>query len=255
MTISRQRSRSPKAAAPLRGHFTYGYARVSTLEQADEGESLSVQQRQLTGYAQMNGLHIERTFIERGVSGAKPLAERPQGAALLATLKPGDVVITAKLDRMFRSALDALGVLGQLKENGVSLHMIDLGGDTTGNGVSKLVFTILSAVAEAERDRIRERIGEAKRAQRERGEFLGGHAPYGFVRVGKNGLEPIPEKEDFIRRMVRYRERGLTLRAIQERLDAEGEHVSLMAIDRAVKARLAREAAGSTGRRQRARAR
>jgi putative DNA-invertase from lambdoid prophage Rac len=44
-----------------------------------------------------------------------------------------------------------------LKQAGVSLHMIDLGGDTTGNGVSKLVFTILSAVAEAERDRTRER--------------------------------------------------------------------------------------------------
>jgi len=68
------------------------------------------------------------------------------------------VVITPKLDRMFRSALDARGVLGRLKQAAVALHMIDLGGDTTGNGVSKLVFTILSAVAEAERDRTRERI-------------------------------------------------------------------------------------------------
>ena len=44
----------------------------------------------------------------------------------------------------------------------VSLLMIDLGGDVTGNGISKLVFTILSAVAEAERDRIRERIRDVK---------------------------------------------------------------------------------------------
>jgi len=71
-------------------------------------------------------------------------------------------VITSKLDRMFRSALAALEVLGRLKDRGVSLHMIDLGGDVTGNGVSKLVFTILSAVAEAERDRIRERIRDVK---------------------------------------------------------------------------------------------
>ena len=53
-------------------------------------------------------------------------------------------MITAKLDRMFRSALDALDVLGGLQKRGVSLHMIDLGGDVTGNGISKLVFTILS---------------------------------------------------------------------------------------------------------------
>ena len=47
----------------------------------------------------------------------------------------------------------------------------------TGNGVSKLLFTILSAVAEAERDRIRERITDVKRDQRQRGRYLGGRVP------------------------------------------------------------------------------
>ena len=70
---------------------------------------------------------------------------------------------------MFRSALDALAVLGRLKERGVSLHMIDLGGDVTGNGISKLVFTILSAVAEAERDRIRGRWSRVTSVTRGRG--------------------------------------------------------------------------------------
>ena len=65
----------------------------------------------------------------------------PEGKALLAILKPGDVIITPKLDRMFRSALNALRVLEGLKQQGVSLHMIDLGGDVTGNGISKLVST------------------------------------------------------------------------------------------------------------------
>jgi putative DNA-invertase from lambdoid prophage Rac len=71
--------------------------------------------------------------LNAGVS--KPLGDRSQGAALLAALKP-DTVITPKLDRMFRSALDALNILARLKQGGISLHMIDLGGDTTGNGVS-----------------------------------------------------------------------------------------------------------------------
>jgi putative DNA-invertase from lambdoid prophage Rac len=151
----------------------YGYVRVSTDRQADEGESLGTQQRVIDGYAMMNGLTLDSIFVERGVSGSKPLGERPEGARLLAGLKAGDVVITPKLDRMFRSALDALDVLGQLKDRGVSLHMIDLGGDVTGNGVSKLVFTILSAVAEAERDRIRERIRDVKADQRKRQRYLG----------------------------------------------------------------------------------
>jgi len=163
----------------------YGYARVSTTRQAEEGESLDVQQRTIAGYAMMHGLVVDKTFVERGVSGSKPLTERPEGAAMLAALKAGDTVITAKLDRMFRSALDALEVLGKLKKAGVSLHMIDLGGDVTANGISKLVFTILSAVAEAERDRIRERVATVKADQRARGRYLGGRVPFGFALFGK----------------------------------------------------------------------
>jgi DNA invertase Pin-like site-specific DNA recombinase len=56
---------------------------------------------------------------------------------LLDAIKPGDVIITPKLDRMFRSALNALHELERLREQNVSLHMIDLGGDVTGNGVFK----------------------------------------------------------------------------------------------------------------------
>ena len=158
----------------------YAYTRVSTAAQADEGESLDVQRRQIEGYAMQHDLRIDTHFVERGVSGSLPLADRPQGKLLLAGLKPGDIVITAKLDRMFRSALNALDMLAQLKAGGVSLHMIDLGGDVTGNGISKLVFTILSAVAEAERDRIRERISQVKADQRQRGRFLGGMRPFGY---------------------------------------------------------------------------
>jgi DNA invertase Pin-like site-specific DNA recombinase len=87
---------------------TYGHCRVSNPRQAEDGESLGAQERTLAGYAMTHGLAIDSMFVERGVSGSKPLAERPEGAALLTALQPGDVVITAKLDRMFRSALDAL---------------------------------------------------------------------------------------------------------------------------------------------------
>src|SRR5215203_2937564 len=128
----------------------------------------------------MHGLALDQVFVERGVSGSKPIGERPEGARMLGQVRPGDVIITPKLDRMFRSALDALDVLARLKDRDVSLHMIDLGGDVTSNGISKLVFTILSAVAEAERDRIRERIADVKRDQRSRGRFLGGSAPFGY---------------------------------------------------------------------------
>jgi DNA invertase Pin-like site-specific DNA recombinase len=204
----------------------YGYARVSTARQADEGESLDVQQRQLEGYALMQGLIITTIFVERGVSGSKPLADRPEGAKLLAALKFDDVVITPKLDRMFRSALDALDVLGRLQKRGVSLHMIDLGGDVTGNGISKLVFTILSAVAEAERDRIRERISAVKADQRARNRYLGGIAPFGW-RVGDDGaLAEIPAQQAAISKMRSLRQRGASLRQIAAAMRDAGYAIS-----------------------------
>jgi putative DNA-invertase from lambdoid prophage Rac len=120
-------------------------ARVSTTAQADNGESLRAQQRTLEGYTMMHNLKLDQVFVEHGVSGSKPLQVRREGKRLLAALLPGDLVITSKLDRMFRSARDALDVLDRLKKQNVSLHMIDLGGDVTGNGISKLAFTILRA--------------------------------------------------------------------------------------------------------------
>jgi DNA invertase Pin-like site-specific DNA recombinase len=67
-----------------------------------------------------------------------------------------------------RGRMNGLKLLSALRPCGV-----------TGNGVSKLVFTILSAVAEAERDRTRERVAEVKRDQRRRGRHLGGKVPWG----------------------------------------------------------------------------
>lgn len=222
----------------------YGYVRVSTERQAQEGESLDAQERALRGYAMQHGLELASIFTERGVSGSKPLADRPHGAALLNLLRPGDIIITPKLDRMFRSALDALDVLARLKDRGVSLHMLDLGGDVTGNGISKLVFTILSAVAEDERDRIKERIRDVKRDQRHRNRYLGGTAPFGWRKVEERDaagritgarLEAIPREQEALRRMKELRETGKSLRQIELEMRRGGFAVSHVTIGRALK--------------------
>jgi putative DNA-invertase from lambdoid prophage Rac len=219
----------------------YGYCRVSTLAQANEGESLDVQRRQLEGWAHMQGQTLDDVFVERGVSGSIPLSDRPEGGKLWARLRKGDTVVASKLDRVFRSALDALQVVEELRRRGVSLVLIDLGGDVTGNGMSRMFMTVAAAFAEAERDRIRERIVTVKRDQKERGRYLGGKAPYGFrlVKVGEGKetvLEPIPEQQAIIRRVQELRAAGATLRAIQATLaDEHGERVSLDALSRLVK--------------------
>jgi DNA invertase Pin-like site-specific DNA recombinase len=214
----------------------YGYCRVSTLRQANEGESLDVQRRQIEGYALMHALTLDGVMVEEGVSGSIPVQDRPAGAALFAKLKKGDIVIAAKLDRLFRSALDALNVVDNLKTRGVKLHLLDLGGDIAGNGLSKLFLTIAAAFAEAERDRIRERISQVKADQKTRGRFLGGSRPFGY-RQGDNGeLIPHEGEQAAVAEMVALRAQGKALRVIEAEMEAKGHKISHQGVARVLAA-------------------
>jgi putative DNA-invertase from lambdoid prophage Rac len=174
----------------------------------------------------MKGWELADIFVDRGVSGSIPLTERPEGARLLTVLKAGDAIVTAKLDRAFRSAADALVALEELKEQSIGLHMIDLGGDVCGNGISKLVFTILSAVAENERDRIRERIRDVKRHLASQGRFLGGKRPFGYDVVGEGKdkrLVPNANEQRALARMKALRKQDKRLREIADTIARDFE--------------------------------
>jgi putative DNA-invertase from lambdoid prophage Rac len=114
--------------------------------------------------------------------------------------------------------------------------MIDLGGDVTGNGISKLVFTILSAVAEAERDRTRERIRDVKRDQKARKRYLGGAVPFGWQIGPDKELIEEQTQQHAIRSMVRMRKRGKSLRAIATAMEAEGFKLSHFGVQKIVDA-------------------
>jgi putative DNA-invertase from lambdoid prophage Rac len=148
------------AGQQLSERAIYGYARVSTIDQAENGVSLDGRRR-IEGRCMEECWQLSEMFIEKDVSGSMPLALRPEGGRLLGMLKPGDIVIAAKLDRVFRSARDALNVIEDLRSRKVSLWMLDVG-DCSGNGISQLVITIMAAVADFERDRIGQRIREGK---------------------------------------------------------------------------------------------
>lgn len=208
----------------------YGYTRVSTDRQAEEGESLETQQRQLLGWCMMQGRELGETFVERGISGSVPIKARPAAADMWSRLKKGDTIVATKLDRMFRSALDALQVTEELASMGVTLHLLDIGEVT--NGLSKLFLTITAAFAEAERDRIRDRIRTAKQDQRQRGRYLGGIVPYGF-RVEKGDLVPVPEAQPVIEAIQSLKRDGRSLRAIRAAIaDKFDQSLSLATISR-----------------------
>jgi putative DNA-invertase from lambdoid prophage Rac len=108
----------------------------------------------------------------------------------------------------------------------VSLHLLELGGDISGNGLSKLFLTIAAAFAEAERDRIRERIGQVKADQKARGRYLGGIVPFGFRRGESGELLPHEAEQEVIREIKRLRAEGRPLRAIADAVRAKGVKIS-----------------------------
>jgi putative DNA-invertase from lambdoid prophage Rac len=214
---------------------TYGYVRVSTVEQAD-GESLAVQRRKIEGRALELGKTLDHVY-EDTASGSKPLEKRSQGRELLRKVQPGDTIVASKLDRMFRSASDALRVIDVFRRKKISLYLLDVGGDCTGDGIAKLVVTILSAVAEFERFRTRERILEIVADRRKRGLPFGGvRPPFGFTIGRKGKLQPVPKEQNAIRLIKRLREEGHSLREtaqrIKQRLDLDISHMTVQAVIR-----------------------
>jgi putative DNA-invertase from lambdoid prophage Rac len=212
--------------APMR---VFGYVRVSTEDQAEKGQSLAVQQRQLEGWAMQRGWELAEVVVEPDVSGGIPFKDRPDGGRLWDQLQRGDVVVAAKLDRMFRSAFDCLGVVESFKARGISLYLLDLNGgadDVSGNGIARLFLTIVSAFAEFERDRIGERIRATKRAQKARGEYLGGPPPFGWRYDADRMLVEIPKQQKALKRIHALRAKGMSLRKIADALAAEGHKLS-----------------------------
>lgn len=204
---------------------TYGYCRVSTIDQVDNGNGLDVQKSRIEGEVKAKGLcDLDGFFIDKGVSGAKPLAERPYGKRMLDNLKAGDAVIALKLDRMFRSAGDAVQQLEEFKKRKIKLFLLDMG-EVTGNGIAAMVFTILSAVAQFERERIAERIAESKALAKEQNRYTGGVIPFGFDVVeneGKKFLKENPDQMLVITEVLKLREEGLSYKKIAKAVN--GSH-------------------------------
>jgi len=202
----------------------YGYIRVSTNNQVENGMSLKEQQRQVELYGEVNKMKVDTIFTERGVSASVELRKRPRGSVLLDVVKDGDVIICSKLDRMFRSVLDGLQVLKELKARNIELHFIDLGGNTTTNGIGQLVFTIMSSFAEMERNRLGERIRDTKRSQMKEDVYTGGPVGFGYVleNINENNyLLEQREEQELIKKMKKMKKDGLSFRKISEAINKE----------------------------------
>ena len=228
-----------EARPPTDALRTIGYARVSTEEQSANGQSLTVQESTLRGWAQMTERSIDAVVVEAGVSGGVPFAQRPQGAKLWAELRRGDNLVMAKLDRFTRNLFDCLQVSQELQKRGVNLFLLDVGASdpVTGNGQSKLFLSMLGAFAEFERDRISERIRATKQRQRARGEYSGGVAPYGWVYDRDGKFVAVPEQQQTIQRIRKLARKGLSPYKISADLAERGVKLSHVTVRKIIAGR------------------
>jgi putative DNA-invertase from lambdoid prophage Rac len=152
---------------------------------------------------------------------------------LLAILHPGDVVLAAKLDRMFRGTYDALTTIEAFKRRRVTLMFLDLGDVTSpGNCTGQLLVNVLAAVAEFERSLISERIAASKANLRRSNKHQGGLRPFGWALGDCSGpgrarsLMPDLAEQQAILDIVSMRNAGMTLMAIRDTMRGQGFAIS-----------------------------
>jgi DNA invertase Pin-like site-specific DNA recombinase len=138
-----------------------GYARISTTEQ-----KLDSQQDALRASG------VEKIFADTITGTAR---SRPQLDRMLDQLRPGDVVVVAKYDRLARSLKDLLEIVDQIQERGAGFRSLAEDIDTT-TPAGRLIFHVFASIAQFERERIAERTREGLEAARRRGR-VGGRPP------------------------------------------------------------------------------
>jgi DNA invertase Pin-like site-specific DNA recombinase len=193
-----------------------GYVRVSTQGQADDGVSLDMQRSKIAAWADLHDAELLNVYADEGISGMKSDREGLV-AALAAAEQHGAALVVYSISRLSRSTIDLLGTSERLDKAGCDLVSLSEQIDTS-TAAGRMVFRMLSTMAEFERDLISERTKAAmghKKAKLERV----GNIPHGY-QLASDGVHLVPvEREQEIKRLAaELREKGLTLRQISDEL-------------------------------------
>lgn len=197
----------------------YGYIRVSTQGQRDDGVSLDAQKTKIKAWADLNGYALGGIHDDAAVSGHR--MDREGLMSAIANAKRGDAIVVYSLSRFARNTRHTLELAEALERRGVDLVSLSERIDTT-SAAGKMVFRMMAVLSEFERDQIAERTTAAMQFKTAQGQRVGS-VPYG-KRLSEDGVTLIEDEvEQEIISLVRLcRQSGLTYQAIGVELEARG---------------------------------
>ena len=197
------------------------YCRVSTLEQKRRGYGIDIQIRDVTLFAERQGLFIRRFYKDRAESGVTE--DRKELRKLLRDCQAGRIgtVIIPSLDRLSREVRLAENLFHEFEKLGVQVFIVDM---PTYNGKDRkdvLIRQIQEAIAEENRKDIIERLWKGRQERIRRGLPPGGNVPYGYYRNGRELALDAAEAE-VVRMIFELAERGQTSSGIARALNHKG---------------------------------
>jgi DNA invertase Pin-like site-specific DNA recombinase len=216
----------------------YSYTRTSTVEEQEEKdlESLLEQENlRLQTYALAHGMHINNSFVDSKLKWSVEFAKRSKVKQMLEMLEPGDVVLACSIERIFSSCEDMQAGLNLFKEMRVRLFILELSGEVTAAEFNPSFNRLLDVFHSLEKRRSTERIKTVKQSQRNKGRFLGGSRPFGYMIHSNGRLIESPMEKRVLKKIIKMKKDGKSLRAISSEVSTPMVPISFKTVQRLLK--------------------
>lgn len=196
------------------------YCRVSTLEQKKNGYGIDIQVRDVTIFAGLHNLFVQKFYKDEGESGVKE--ERNGLKQLMKACQAGqiEVVILPSLDRLSREVRIAENLFHEFQKLEVKIMIADMP-QYNGNRKDIFIRQIFEAIAEENRREIIERLWKGRQERTRKGLFPGGNLPYGYTRENKK-IMIAPQEAEVVKRILYLSAQGGTEQAISDALNVNG---------------------------------
>ena len=196
-----------------------GYIRVSTEKQANEGVSLEAQEAKIVSWCKANDYELVKVYVDAGISG-KRMDTRKELLAALASLKKGMALVSYSLSRLARSTKDALAIGETVAKKKADMVSLTEQIDTT-TAAGKMMFQMLSVLAEFERNLVAERTTNALQHKKRTGQKYTNQTPYGFEAI-EGRLVQVQQEAEVVAEIQASRTGGNTLQFIADSLNTRG---------------------------------